>query len=54
MAKSMRGRKPIKDHKLPVTIYVKKSLITKLGDLPGIKDKLLNYLKKYDHAKETI
>jgi hypothetical protein len=44
MKAETRGRKPIKDKKKQVTIYVQESTIKKNGGLDKTKSKLIDYL----------
>jgi len=41
-----RGRKPVKDKKIQVTIYVEISKINKRGGLHKVKELLINFLNK--------
>lgn len=44
--KQTRGRKPISDKKVPVTIYLTKSTIDANGGLVSLKDDLIMYSRK--------
>jgi hypothetical protein len=44
--KSTRGRKPVADKKIPVTIYLTKSTIQANGGAIHLKDDLIMYSKK--------
>lgn len=46
LKKEKRGRKPINDKKVPVTIYLSESTIKAIGGLSTLKDDLIMYSKK--------
>lgn len=47
-ARKGAGRKPVEDPKVPVTIYVKESLINSLGGIDSLREELY---KQVDNMK---
>lgn len=43
--KSNKGRKPIEDKKIGVTVYIQGSVIEKNGGIETVKGLILNYIK---------
>ena len=54
--KDKRGRKPVADKKIPITIYVKTSLVNKLGGMSAFKQTLHGLIKYFtdDGRIETL
>ena len=44
MKKSNAGRKPISDKKIQVNLYIRESIINKMGGLESLKEKIYNFV----------